>query len=51
MEPRKTPIVDIKCTLGDTRFHPKINTPKKALSNPNANKPSAAKALPKISPT
>ena len=51
MEPKKTPIVEIKCTLGDTLFHPKIKIPKKVLSNPKANKPSAANALPKISPT
>jgi hypothetical protein len=44
-------MVEIKCTLGDTRFHPNIKMPKNVLSNPKANKPSAAKALPKISPT
>ena len=50
-EPIKTPIVEVKCTHGLTLFHPKSKIPKKVLSNPKANNPSAAKALPKISPT
>ena len=41
----------MKCTFGETRFQPKIKIPRKVLSRPKANKPSAAKALPKISPT
>jgi len=44
-------IVEKKCTLGDTLFQPNNNNPRNPLSSAKANMPSAASALPKISPT
>src|SRR4030095_14705350 len=50
-DPRKTRIVEIKCTRDETLFHPKISIPRKPDSRANAKIPSAARALPKTSPT
>src|SRR4029078_4654486 len=50
-EPRNTRMVDIKWTVGETLFHPKIKIPRKPDSSANANIPSDASALPKTSPT
>src|SRR5476651_1688852 len=49
--PSVTITVAKKCTDGRTLFQPKSNTPKKPDSNAKAKMPSAARALPKTSPT
>ncbi len=51
MEPSHTPRVAMKCTRGLTRFQPKSSTPRNPLSKAKAKMPSAASALPNMSPT
>ena len=48
---KDTITVEKKCTRGLTLFHPKSRTPRNPDSRANAKMPSAARALPKISPT